>query len=140
MTKASTCKSGIVSRALGNTVYVRMERNSACKECHAKGACLASDVGHIDISVQTPHAESYKPGDKVSLEPLFNVYHAILFAFVFPLVLLVGIVFIANHFFLVSESVSYITALGALVVYFVILKLCNAYFTKKYQYTLKKLE
>ncbi|MDO4790302.1 MAG: SoxR reducing system RseC family protein [Porphyromonas sp.] len=139
MTKANTCKSGIVSRALGNTVYVRMERNSACKECHAKGACLASDVGHIDVSVKTPDAASYKPGDRVSLEPLFNVFHAILFAFVLPLVLLIGIVFIANHFFAVSESVSYLSALGALVVYFVILKLFNAYFTRKYQYTLKKL-
>lgn len=138
MDKKQHCKLGVVQKVLPDHVEVRIERSSACKDCHAKSTCLASDTSSMTISINTTIGETFNIGDKVEILPKFNLLNAVAYAFVFPIVLVLVSLFISSRLEF-SEINQMLLLLVLLIVYFLVIKAFNPYFEKRYQYTLKKL-
>ena len=126
---------GLIVSLSGNTAQVQIEQLSACAECHAQSACTMKDKADRLIEVQIPD-NSYKHGDKVLLGGTYNLgLKAVLYAFVFPFIVIVAALFIGNRFF--SEIQTAILALGVLAPYYGILYLLRNKLKKTFTFTVQ---
>ena len=129
---------GLIVSLSGNTAQVQIEQLSACAECHAKSACTIRDKADKLIEVQPPD-NSYAVGDKVLLYGAYSLgLKAVLYAFVFPFIVIVATLFIGSRFF--TEIQIAVLALSTLVPYYGILYLLRKKFKRIFTFTIKKFE
>jgi sigma-E factor negative regulatory protein RseC len=57
---------GIIQEVSENKIIVSIINASACSSCHAKGACLASDMKEKEIEIRHFSGE-YRPGQRVNV-------------------------------------------------------------------------
>lgn len=115
------CREGVVQEYADGRVRVLITVQSACASCHAKGACTALDMSEkvIDARADGP----LSPGDRVTVSVAGRYgWTAVLYAFVLPMVAL-GAVFFGIFSAGASETVAGLVSLGAVIVYFAILRL-----------------
>ena len=129
---------GVVESVSEGVVYVRTERKTACAECHAKGLC-GEQGGERLIKVATHEASAFEVGEKVivALENTTMAFSAILWAYLFPLCILLAVLFSAHalHF---SDGVAALSSLGATALYYVVLYIMRRYFERKIKFTIIK--
>jgi sigma-E factor negative regulatory protein RseC len=125
--------SGIIHQINGKHIRVQITQASACSGCHAKGTCTAADMKDKYIDVEAANSTNYQVGDKVTLygQSAMGLF-AVLLAFVLPFLLVLGVLFILNHF-MDNEVLAGAIALGALIPYYIIL----SFFDTKLQAKLK---
>ena len=129
---------GVVESVATGVVMVRTERKTACAECHAKGLC-GEQGGERVIKVATAEASAFEPGDKVivALENTAMAFSAILWAYLFPLCILLAVLFSA-HALGFSDGVAALASLGATAIYYVVLYIMRRYFDRKIKFTIIK--
>ena len=129
---------GVVESVATGVVMVRTERKTACAECHAKGLC-GEQGGERVIKVATAEASAFEPGDKVivALENTTMAFSAILWAYLFPLCILLAVLFSA-HALGFSDGVAALASLGATAIYYVALYIMRRYFDRKIKFTIIK--
>ena len=129
---------GVVESVATGVVMVRTERKTACAECHAKGLC-GEQGGERVIKVATAEASAFEPGDKVivALENTTMAFSAILWAYIFPLCILLAVLFSA-HALGFSDGVAALASLGATAIYYVVLYIMRRYFDRKIKFTIIK--
>ena len=129
---------GIVESVSGSVVMVRTERKTACAECHAKGLC-GEQGGERLIKVTSDQASAFAAGDKVivALENTTMAFSAILWAYLFPLCILLAVLFSA-HAIGLSDGVAALSSLGATALYYVVLYIMRRYFERKIKFTIIK--
>ena len=129
---------GVVESVATGVVMVRTERKTACAECHAKGLC-GEQGGERVIKVDTAEASTFEPGDKVivALENTTMAFSAILWAYLFPLCILLAVLFSA-HALGFSDGVAALASLGATAIYYVVLYIMRRYFDRKIKFTIIK--
>ena len=129
---------GIVESVSGGVVIVRTERKTACAECHAKGLC-GEQGGERLIKVTSDQASAFAAGDKVivALENTTMAFSAILWAYLFPLCILLAVLFSA-HALGFSDGVAALASLGATAIYYVVLYIMRRYFERKIKFTIIK--
>ena len=129
---------GVVESVATGAVMVRTERKTACAECHAKGLC-GEQGGERVIKVATTEASAFEPGDKVivALENTAMAFSAILWAYLFPLCILLAVLFSA-HALRFSDGVAALASLGATAIYYVVLYIMRRYFDRKIKFTIIK--
>ena len=129
---------GVVESVATGVVMVRTERKTACAECHAKGLC-GEQGGERVIKVATAEASAFEPGDKVivALENTTMAFSAILWAYLFPLCILLAVLFSA-HALGFSDGVAALASLGATAIYYVVLYIMRRYFDRKIKFTIIK--
>ncbi|MBR4952686.1 MAG: SoxR reducing system RseC family protein [Alistipes sp.] len=129
---------GVVESVATGVVMVRTERKTACAECHAKGLC-GEQGGERVIKVATAEASAFEPGDKVivALENTAMAFSAILWAYIFPLCILLAVLFSA-HALGFSDGVAALASLGATAIYYVVLYIMRRYFDRKIKFTIIK--
>lgn len=129
---------GIVESVSGGVVMVRTERKTACAECHAKGLC-GEQGGERLIKVTSDEASAFAAGDKVivALENTTMAFSAILWAYLFPLCILLAVLFSA-HAIGLSDGVAALSSLGATALYYVVLYIMRRYFERKIKFTIIK--
>ena len=129
---------GIVESVSGGVVMVRTERKTACAECHAKGLC-GEQGGERLIKVTTAEASAFAVGDKVivALENTTMAFSAILWAYIFPLCILLAVLFSA-HALGFSDGIAALASLGATALYYVVLYIMRRYFERKIKFTIIK--
>ena len=129
---------GIVESVSGGVVMVRTERKTACAECHAKGLC-GEQGGERLIKVTSDEASAFAAGDKVivALENTTMAFSAILWAYIFPLCILLAVLFLA-HAVGLSDGVAALSSLGATALYYVVLYIMRRYFERKIKFTIIK--
>ena len=129
---------GVVESLSEGVVCVRTERKTACAECHAKGLCGEHGDERL-IKVTTHEASTFKVGDKVTvaLENTTMAFSAILWAYLFPLCILLAVLFSAHalHF---NDGVAALSSLGATALYYVVLYIMRRYFERKIKFTIIK--
>lgn len=129
---------GVVESVSEGVVCVRTERKTACAECHAKGLCGEHGNERL-IKVATHEASTFKVGDKVTvaLENTTMAFSAILWAYLFPLCILLAVLFSAHalHF---NDGVAALSSLGATALYYVVLYIMRRYFERKIKFTIIK--
>ena len=129
---------GVVESLSEGMVCVRTERKTACAECHAKGLC-GEQGGERLIKVTSDQASAFAAGDKVivALENTTMAFSAILWAYLFPLCILLAVLFSAHALHL-SDGVAALSSLGATALYYVVLYIMRRYFERKIKFTIIK--
>lgn len=131
--------SGTIERIEGSTILVRIEQESACAGCHAKGLCSAGERKDKIIEVTTDNPNAYQVNEKVMVCAGLSLgLQAVLLAFVFPLIIVVAAILSGNYLHW-SESTSGTVGLLMLIPYYVILYYFRERIKKKFVFTLKKL-
>ncbi len=131
---------GIVQRVDDSTVYVTVERQSACAACHARRIC-GVDSGERVIGVKTAHVSEFKAGDKVEVALLRRSMGiaSILWGYVMPLFVLLLSLFAAKLAGAEDGPAACIT-LAAVVAYYAVLYALRSYMNRKIQFTIIKQE
>ena len=116
--------SGIVESIKEGCVQVRILQTSACAACKVAGHCHASESKEKIVDVLNVHdASRLKVGDNVTVCASRHVANrALLLGFGLPLLLLVSVLLIALKL-LSDEGLAALTALLALLPYYVLLYL-----------------
>ena len=130
---------GIIERIEGDIIFVRIEQESACSECHAKGICTASERKEKIIEVITDNSNAYHVNEKIIVSAELSLgLKAVLLAFVFPLTIVVMAIIIGTYLNW-DESTNGTIGLALLIPYYVILYYFRNRIKKKFVFTLKKL-
>lgn len=131
---------GIVQRVDDSTVYVIVERQSACAACHARKICGA-DSGESIIAVKTAHASEFKAGDRVevALRRRSMGIASILWGYVMPLLVLLLSLFAAKLAGAADGPAACVT-LAAVTAYYAMLYALRSYMSRKIQFTIIKQE
>jgi len=137
MTVSKVTHNGIVISVDGVKASVKIEVQSACSGCHAKGICSAADMA--EKIIETVSEESLTVGDSVIVEMDQRLgFKAVMFAFLIPFILLVATLFAAWNIS-GSESVAAFAGIGILVPYFLGLVVFKTYFKKNFVFTCRKI-
>ena len=130
---------GIIHNINGNQFTIRITQNSACSECHAKGACMAADTKEKMVDVVDDSGQ-FKLNERVVLLGKTSIgYKAILWAFVIPLIILITVIAAATSIWHVSELQAAMFSLIALIPYYTFLYIARSKMGEKLAFTIKKL-
>ena len=130
---------GIIQNISGNQFTICITQNSACSDCHAKGACMAADTKEKMVDVLDSSGQ-FKLNERVLLTGKTSIgYKAVLWAFVIPLIIMVGVIFAATSIQDFSELQAALVALIALAPYYAIMYLLRHKMGEKLAFTIKKI-
>jgi len=128
---------GIINHIEGSHIRVSIVQQSACSDCHAKGACTAADMDEKYIDLESSDA-SFKIGDRVMLYGQSSTgLIAVLLAFVLPFLLILITLFILRYY-VANEILSGAIALSVLIPYYIILSLFNKKMKARFRFYIKK--
>ena len=129
---------GIITSITDKTIEVSIIQQSACSDCHAKGACSASDMDEKIIEV-TNNRMQFSVGEKVMLSGKTSMgFLAVLLAFVIPFLLILTCLFILRQF-TDNEAISGTISLAVLIPYYIVLSLFNKKLKNKFQFEISKI-
>jgi len=130
--------SGIVESISGECVQVRILQTSACAACKVAGHCHASESKEKIVDVLNVHdAARLKVGDSVTVCASRDVANrALLLGFGLPFLILVFVLLIALEL-LSDEGLAALTALLALVPYYVFLFLLRDRIRQKLAFSIE---
>lgn len=132
---------GIIVEIESGAVQVRIEQNTACSECHAKGACTISDKKEklIEIPKADNISSNLKVGDKVQIEGTTHQgLKAVFYSFVIPLILVFAVLIFSLRY-LQDEAIAACLAFVALILYYVFLYILKDKFKKKFVFSLTNI-
>lgn len=129
---------GVVESIAQNVVNVKVQKEGACAGCHAKALCGEKGEDRI-IEVHTTNAEEYTVGERVivALEQGKMSLTSLLWAYLLPLVVLLGVLFTA-HALGLSDGPAAIASIVAIAIYYVVLYLIRGYIERKIKFTIIK--
>ncbi len=137
---ANTIKhQGIVENINGSHLQVRIIQTSACASCSIKGHCSSADTKEKLIDVTDDNVSSYQPGDRVwVIGELSMGVMAVLFAFIFPFLILIFSLFIFMAIWN-DELGSALCSLALLIPYYYILWLNKSRLGKKFSFSISPM-
>lgn len=129
---------GIIEKINGNRVTIRILQQSACSECHAKGVCMAADSKEKIIEVSDSTGR-FRENERVIIEGKASIGHkAVFWAFVLPLAILILTLILALRLWNFSEMEAAISAMAALIPYYLILYFLRNKMANSFQFSIKK--
>ena len=139
MKEAYTLHSGTVVGKTAEKYRVQITLNDACGHCSGQKACaiFTSDKRIIEIvrDARTPEAEV---GENVSVRmQTQNGMKAVYYAYLLPVLLLMCVV-IVLYAFRLDEQVVAISAVGTMVLYYLVFYFFRRRIEKKFSFTLEK--
>ena len=128
----------IVERVENDMVIVRVEQQSACAGCHAKGICGESGKERI-IEVRTPYASEYRVGDRVIVALLNNSMGmtSIVWSYLLPLAILLATLVILKALG-VEDGLAAVASIVAIAIYYLALYATRKRFERKIKFTIFK--
>lgn len=129
---------GIIEKINGNHITVRILQQSACSACHAKGACSAADAKEklVDIS---DYSGQFRENERVIVAGKESTgYKAVLWAFVFPLIILIGMLVMTTLVWRFKETEAAAASIIALAPYYVLLYLLRHKMANTFRFSIKK--
>ena len=130
---------GTVKSIKGDIVSVLVVQASACSTCTAKQLCHSAESKEkiVDVVCMQPH--TIHIGDEVQVvASLSSGLKAVFWAYVLPLILLMGSVLLAVSV-TGSEPAGALCALAVLAAYYLVLYLCRAQISRKLSFTIQQL-
>jgi sigma-E factor negative regulatory protein RseC len=129
---------GIVTDIHDDLVHVSFIARSACSECHAKGYCLESDSKEKSVDV-IDRSGRFHQGETVNIVMKESLgYRAILLGFLLPFIVLI-LVLILVQSVTGNELKAGLSALAALVPYYLLLALFKNHLKNTFSFQLEKL-
>ena len=129
---------GVVESVAGDVVIVSVMPESACAGCHAKSVCGERGEKR-EIVVVTPYAKEFAIGERVTVALEHNRMGliSVVWSYVLPLVILVGVLFGARAFG-ANDGVAALSSMAAMSLYYVVLYLMRKMFDKQIKFTIIK--
>ena len=125
---------GIITGIDDNNVQIKILSKSACASCNIKGACNMSEMKEKIISVPRPEDKNLSVGQEVKISMgLGQANRAVIFAYVIPVIILVGMIFILNTLKF-DEGINALISIGSLVPYYLVLYLFRNKLKRKFEY------
>ena len=127
---------GIVSKITDKVITVALEGNVHCEACNVKAACGVSESNTKEIEI---------PNGNISFQILENVtvlmqkqlgLKAVFWAYVFPFILMFGVLLLASNFF--SEWIAGLASILILVPYYIALYLKIHFFKNAFKISIVK--
>ncbi|MDY9918710.1 Positive regulator of sigma E activity [Proteiniphilum saccharofermentans] len=130
---------GIIEKINDNQVTVRILQQSACSACHAKGVCMAADSKEKLVEV-VDFSGRFRENERVIIEGKESMgYKAVFWAFVLPLVILILTLILTLSLWNFSETEAAISAMTALIPYYLILYFLRKKMANSFQFNIKKM-
>lgn len=108
---------GIIQDVSENKIVVSIINASACSSCHAKGACLASDMKEKEIEIQHFSGE-YLPGQRVNIiGQTSQGMKAVFYGYLLPFLLVLGVLILSISL-TNNEALSGLLSLAILLPYY----------------------
>ena len=128
---------GIVDRIEGDVAHVKINSESACSACHAKGVCGAADQEEKFLDVALSGA-SYKTGERVHVQVARRLgFKAVALGYFYPFLLLMAVL-ILLLFIGVSELKAGGLALLSILPYYLLLYLFRKRIESTFTFSIKK--
>lgn len=130
--------SGTVKEITPSTIVVEIEGKSACSQCHAKGACAASEskIKRIDVR-RTPNVE-VEVGERVEVVLKASLgLKAVFISYVLPLIILLILLLTLPNMG-VSELFTGLISLLAVGGYFVVIYLLRKRLAAQFDFVIAK--
>ena len=129
---------GVVESVADDMVIVSVMPESACAGCHAKSVCGERGEKR-EIVVKTPYAAEYTPGERVvvALEHKRMGLISVVWSYVLPLIVLVGVLFGVKAFG-VEDGIAALSSMAEMSLYYVALYPMRKMFDKKIKFTIIK--
>jgi sigma-E factor negative regulatory protein RseC len=133
------CHKGTVISVLETEVRIKIERGQACGGCASKESCRMGKSDEQILSIKTKDAKNYRTGEEVNVSMKTSLgLKAVLYAYLFPLVLLL-IAFTIVHHFIDSEPVQILLSLLPVILYYLILYRIQNRMEKTFQFHISKI-
>lgn len=121
---------GIITEIREKSVLVSMSCRPACSSCAAREACGLSSRPRQIVEIKTKQTASYRVGQEVELEiDAASVRLSLLFAYVFPLVLVLGVMGVIALLGY-DETICAAAGLFCLIPYYCLLRRLNPWLQK----------
>lgn len=131
---------GIVESINGSYLKVRIVQTSACSSCSVKGHCSAAESKEKLIDVYNKDGLDCQVGSQVTISGATSLgMKAVMWAFVFPFVVLLVSLFISMSVTEGDEAVSSLVSLCMLIPYYLILFLCRERFRRTFVFVLESI-
>ncbi|MBQ8366414.1 MAG: SoxR reducing system RseC family protein [Alistipes sp.] len=129
---------GKVERIEGGKVFVRVEKQTACAGCHAKGLCGEKGEARI-MEVATPYASTFEVGESVVVALVRESmgWSSVVWGYVLPLVALLAVLF-GSKAFGAEDGIAAAGSIVAVVIYYVVLYALRSKFERRIQFTIIK--
>ncbi len=131
---------GIVESIDGSYLRVRIVQTSACSSCSIKGHCSAAESKEKLIDVYNKDGLECQVGSQVTICGATSLgMKAVMWAFVFPFVVLLVSLFGSMYFTGGDEVLSSLVALCMLIPYYLILFFCREKFRRTFIFVLESI-
>ena len=131
---------GIVESINGSYLKVRIVQTSACSSCSIKGHCSAAESKEKLIDVYNKEGLDCQIGSQVMISGAASLgMKAVMWAFIFPFVVLLFSLFVSMWMTKGDEAVSSLVALCMLIPYYLILFLCREKFRRTFIFVLESI-
>jgi len=128
---------GIVDRIEGDVAHVKINSESACSACHAKGVCGAADQEEKFLDVPLTGA-SYKTGEQVHVQVARRLgFKAVALGYFYPFLLLMAVLILLILIGM-SELKAGSLALLSILPYYLLLYLFRKRIESTFTFSIKK--
>jgi len=140
MDTSDICHQGTIKEISNNTLFVEIERHTACAACHAKSVCLSFSKKDEIIPVSAHEPDAFQVGERVQVHLKKSLgSKAVVIAYLFPfLVLALGL--FVTYYFTKNELLGIGVAFVATALYFLMLKKMDNKLKKQFSFFASKIK
>ena len=125
---------GIVTKITDDELEIKILAQSACAACHAKSACGMGEQAEKILIVPRPKGKDFSLNQKVNVKMAIGQGNkAAVLAYLIPIILLLAVLFVCLGLGL-SEGLSALLGIVALIPYYIILYLKREKLRQKFEY------
>ena len=137
MSEETISHEGVITKITDDVLEIQITAMSACAACHAKSACNMSDQSEKILTVPRPEGQEFHLFQKVNvIMSVGQGNKAAILAYLIPIIVLLAVLFICLGVGL-SEGLSALIGIGALVPYYFILYSQRDKLKKKFDYRIE---
>ena len=130
---------GIIDHIVGGVAHVKIDSQSACSACHAKGVCGAADQEEKFLDVPL-HGVSYKTGETVRVMVAKRMgFKAVALGYFYPFLLLMAVLIILIMAG-VGELKAGLFSLLSLIPYYLGLYLARKWIESSFTFSIQKIK
>ncbi len=125
---------GVVTKITDEELEIKILSQSACAACHAKSACGMGEQAEKILTVPRPKSKDFALMQRVNVRMAIGQGNkAAVLAYLIPIILLLAVLFVCLGLG-ISEGISALLSVVALIPYYIILYLRRDKLKQKFEY------
>lgn len=125
---------GVVTKITDEELEIKILSQSACAACHAKSACSMGEQAEKILTVPRPKSKDFALMQRVNVRMAIGQGNkAAVLAYLIPIILLLAVLFVCLGLG-ISEGISALLSVVALIPYYIILYLRRDKLKQKFEY------